>query len=64
MEKVKYMLANEGVLLYNRLNLNENNFMDTQLFNNEVFQKTFPESKEIFVKTNIILSNRNDIFIE
>lgn len=64
MEKVKYMLANEGVLLYNRLNLNENNYVDTQLFNNEVFQKTFPESKEIFVKTNIILSNRNDIFIE
>ncbi|MGE5355253.1 MAG: spermidine synthase [Deltaproteobacteria bacterium] len=64
LEKTKDMLSNEGVILYNRLNIDKETKETTTQFYHEIFEEVFPDSKEIFIKTNIILSNRKDIYQE
>ena len=64
MEMTIDLLSENGILLFNRLNQDNKTYNDTKLYFDEVFSKIFPDSKKLFIKNNIILSNRNDIFIE
>lgn len=64
LEKTIEMLSENGILLFNRLNQDNKTYADTKKYYDEVFSKLFPGSKKLFIKNNIILSNRNDIFVE
>jgi spermidine synthase len=59
LDKLKTSLTDGGLLLYNRMNINEADKFDNTLFN-ESFHQAFPNGKILTVKDNIVLvSNRN-----
>ena len=64
LEQTIDLLSEGGILLYNRLNQDNKTYNETKLYFDEVFSKIFPSSKKLFIKNNIILSNRSDIFVE
>jgi spermidine synthase len=63
LEKLKYLLYDNGIILFNRLNSDTENFLSNTKYFDKVFKTEFPESKMFFVKNNIILTTRNDIFL-
>lgn len=63
LEKLKYLLYDNGVILFNRLNSDTENFLSNTKYYEKIFKSEFPESKMFFVKNNIILTSRNDIFL-
>lgn len=63
LEKLKYLLYDNGVILFNRLNSDTENFLSNTKYYEKIFKNEFPESKMFFVKNNIILTSRNDIFL-
>jgi len=62
LQKTSELLANDGIILFNRLNINDKTYQKTMDYNEKVFKEIFPMAKSIFIKDNIILSNRDDIF--
>ena len=63
LEKLKYLLYDNGIILFNRLNSDTENFLSNTKYFEKIFKTEFPESKMFFVKNNIILASRNDIFL-
>jgi len=63
LEKLKYLLYDNGIILFNRLNSDTDNFLSNTKYFEKIFKTEFPESKMFFVKNNIILASRNDIFL-
>ncbi len=63
LEKLKYLLYDNGIILFNRLNSDTENFLFNTKYFEKIFKTEFPESKMFFVKNNIILASRNDIFL-
>jgi spermidine synthase len=60
LEKTKSLLSDNGLLLFNRLNISELTLNDTLNFNKKVFEKVFPNSTPIYIKDNIILCSIGD----
>jgi spermidine synthase len=60
---MKNLLAKNGCLLYNRLNINDNDFEETKLFYESVFKNQFPDAYFLELPTNIMLCSRNDILM-
>lgn len=63
LEKLKYLLYDNGIILFNRLNSDTENFLSNTKYFDKIFKTEFPDSKMFFVKNNIILTSRNDIFL-
>lgn len=63
LEKLKYLLYDNGIILFNRLNSDNENFLSNTKYFDKIFKTEFPDSKMFFVKNNIILTSRNDIFL-
>lgn len=63
LEKLKYLLYDNAIILFNRLNSDTENFLSNTKYFEKIFKTEFPESKMFFVKNNIILASRNDIFL-
>lgn len=63
LEKLKYLLYDNGIILFNRLNSDTENFLSNTKYFDKIFKTEFPDAKMFFVKNNIILTSRNDIFL-
>jgi len=62
--KTANLLAEDGIILFNRLNIDEKTHKETMAYYENVFRVIFPHAVYIVVKNNIILCNRDDIFKE
>lgn len=60
---MKKLLADNGCLLYNRLNITQKDYDETKIFYDEVFMKQFPQAFFLELPTNIMLCSREDILI-
>ncbi len=63
LEKLKYLLYDNGIILFNRLNSDNENFLSNTKYFDKIFKTEFHDAKMFFVKNNIILTSRNDIFL-
>lgn len=63
LEKLKYLLYDNGIILFNRLNSDTENFLSNTKYFDKIFKTEFHDAKMFFVKNNIILTSRNDIFL-
>lgn len=59
---IQKILSSDGLVLFNRLNIDKYTREETLDYFDNVFQKLFKNASKIFIKNNIILANRNDIF--
>ena len=64
LQKTAQLLSDEGIVLFNRLNINDKTYQKTMDYNEKVFKEIFPFAKSIFIKDNIILCNKDDIWLE
>lgn len=62
LEVLKTLLNPEGILLYNRLALSQEDLEETEAFYENTFLKVFPEGTAVDVDGNWMLCNRKDIF--
>jgi len=60
--KVKNLLASDGFVLFNRLNVDDKTHEETKRYFENIFLNIFPDPKELFIQNNIVLSSRSDIF--
>lgn len=60
--KMKKLLKKNGLLLYNRLNVTEDDHDETFNYYNTVFIKQFRQAYLLEMPTNIMLCSRNDVF--
>lgn len=58
LKNLKSLLHSEGLLLYNRLALNEQDRQSSQAFFDTAFKTVFPEGKKMDVGRNWMLTNR------
>ena len=63
LQKTAQLLSDDGIVLFNRLNINDKTYQKTMDYNEKVFKEVFPFAKSIFIKDNIILCNRDDVWI-
>jgi spermidine synthase len=63
LEKLKYLLYDNGIILFNRLNSDTEHFLANTKYYEKLFKSEFSQAKMFFVKDNIILASRNDIFL-
>jgi len=61
LEKIKSLLSENGVVLFNRLNTSEFTLKATLNYNKKIFEKVFPYSTPIYIKDNIILCSREEV---
>ncbi len=61
LEKTSRLLNDNGILLFNRLNIDESSRRSTITYFEEVFKGIFPQAEPIYIRENIILINRKDI---
>ncbi len=64
LRKTSQLLSDEGIILFNRLNIDDKTYQKTMDYNEKVFKELFPFAKSIFIKDNIILCNRDDVWLE
>ncbi len=62
LQKTAQLLSDNGIVLFNRLNINDTTYQKTMEYNEKVFKEVFPFAKPIFIKDNIILSSRDDVW--
>ena len=62
LEDLSQCLNEKGFILYNRLNITEQDMEDTMYYFEKVFRKKFPEAQCMEVESNFILSSRKDVF--
>jgi spermidine synthase len=63
LKKTAKLLSSDGVLLYNRLNIDNETKSHTLKYFDYVFKTIFPLSNALYIKDNIILCNREDVFL-
>ena len=61
--KTSNLLNEDGVMLFNRLNIDNNSHSKTMEYFESIFKKVFPKAYTFFVRDNIILCNRKDIIL-
>jgi len=62
LDDLKDLLSSDGFILYNRLNLSEDDHDKTTNFFNDVFRKNFPEASCSAIEGNYMLNSRKAIF--
>lgn len=62
--KTSKLLNDNGLLLFNRLNINNNSYSETLNYFESVFKNVFPSSDTFFIKDNIILFNNDDYILK
>lgn len=61
--KTSNLLNKNGVVLFNRLNIDNNSHKSTMDYFDSVFKKVYPSAYPFFVRDNIIFCNRKDIIL-
>jgi len=56
LQLLKTKLSNNGLILYNRMNITDEDVTDNAVFS-ETMEEVFPEMSEIKVKTNLVIIN-------
>ncbi len=64
LKRTSELLNDNGVLLFNRLNIDEKSKRKTLTYFEEVFKPIFPEAEPIYIRENIILINKKSFIIE
>ncbi len=64
LRKTSELLNDNAVLLFNRLNIDENSKRKTLTYFEEVFKPIFPQAEPIYIRENIILINKKSFIIE
>ena len=62
LSKTANLLAEDGIVLFNRLNIDDKSYQETMAYYEKTFKEIFPMAKSILIKDNIILCNRDDVF--
>jgi spermidine synthase len=62
LEDCSNLLSKRGFMLYNRLNLTENDYSETQNYFTQVFARVFPDASCSEIEGNFMLSSRKEVF--
>jgi len=55
LDKINDLLSNNGIVLFNRLNISSFTLENTMNYYEDIFTKNFPDATTVFVKDNVIL---------